>query len=549
MSVQRLALSIVSICLVLILGLAAFGDRLTLKDGKVLEGTVIKQGDRYWVKTSDGSTQYVSIDDVSKLEKGSGKSITGSSDIGGGSSSAAGFSSSLASTQRRANSVDKPLAAVTIWQDFIDSKPSEADLKVAKEELARWKSMAENGGEKINGRWVTGDEYKSLMTRYRAIMREATNLLSHDDLLKGAEKVEEARRIYPNDFAVNFWLGYVELKKRNWEKAIPYFDAVLKLKPNLPEAMANVAIAEWFKSNYRDSKAVLKMHDAAKQGDNEEIVFDLISMLNSSPPAFLRSTAGKAAVEDARLLSYKYKINQNAQGTIYYVRLHEESVAEHSEHNMWSGTGFILKDDGLILTNRHVAKDAKKLMVLLHNGQQKAAEVVKIDDEQDLALIRLKNADSKLPVVRLAASDLPMDGADCTVIGYPLVDRLGGSPKITHGIVSSSIKKGAMSVKSIGLEGLTDEIDVLIDAKVNPGNSGGPILDKYGNVMAIVCMKSLASETEDSYGMGISAGRIRKFLAKNRIMLPRGENGTSTLSVEDIAAKVEPAAVLIFATK
>lgn len=546
MSVQRFALSVVSICLVLALGLAAFGDRLTLKDGKVVEGTVIKQGDRYWVKSSDGSTQYISIDDVSKLEKGSGSSPGGLSGPGG---SITGFSSSLAATQRRANAVDTPLAAVTIWQDFIDSKPSEADLKVAREELAKWKAMSESGGEKINGRWITGDEYKSLMTRYRAVMREATDLLNHDELLKGADKVEEARRIYPNDYMVNFWLGYLDLKKRDWDKAIPYFEAVLKIKQNLPEAMANLAIADWFKSNGRDSKAILKMHEAAKQGDSEEIVYDLISMLNSAPPAFLRSTGGKAAVEDARLLSYKYKIDQNIRGTIYFVRPREESVAEHSEHSMWSGTGFILKDDGLILTNRHVAKDAGKIMVLLHDNTQRAAEVVNIDDEQDLALIRLKNVNSKLPVVRLAASDLPMDGAECTVIGYPLVDRLGGSPKITHGIVSSSIKKGAMSVKAIGLENLTDEIDVLIDAKVNPGNSGGPILDRYGNVMAIVCMKSLASETEDSYGMGISAGRIRKYLAKNKIILPSGENGTAAMSVEDIASKVEPAAVLIFVTK
>jgi serine protease Do len=95
----------------------------------------------------------------------------------------------------------------------------------------------------------------------------------------------------------------------------------------------------------------------------------------------------------------------------------------------------------------------------------------------------------------------------------------------------------------------TDEIDVMVDAKVNPGNSGGPIVDKNGNIMAIVCMKSLSSETEDSYGMGISAGRIRRFLGKNNVTIANGEVAKVGLSVEDIATKIEPATVLILATR
>ena len=89
---------------------------------------------------------------------------------------------------------------------------------------------------------------------------------------------------------------------------------------------------------------------------------------------------------------------------------------------------------------------------------------------------------------------------------------------------------------------------MLIDAKVNPGNSGGPILDRHGNVMAIVSMKSLATATEESYGMGISAGRIRKFLEKNNVKVDAGKEARGGLSAEDIAAKVKPAAVCILAT-
>jgi len=204
---------------------------------------------------------------------------------------------------------------------------------------------------------------------------------------------------------------------------------------------------------------------------------------------------------------------------------------------MSSGTGFFINQDGLILTNRHVVDGGKTFMVMMDDGSRGAAEIVAMDEEQDLALVRLKSKEEKTySFARLSEKDSPGDGAECTVIGFPLIDRLGGSIKITRGIVSSS------AATVIGP-------DVMIDARVNPGNSGGPILDKHGNVMAIVSMKTLASATEDTYGLGISAGQIRKFLAKNKIEVEAGEAGETGLSAEEIAAKVKPAAVCILATR
>lgn len=123
--------------------------------------------------------------------------------------------------------------------------------------------------------------------------------------------------------------------------------------------------------------------------------------------------------------------------------------------------------------------------------------------------------------------------------GFPLIDRFGESIKITRGIVAS---KARLEVGA----------DVMVDAKVNPGNSGGPILDRFGNVMAIVSMKSLATASEDSYGLGISAGQIRTYLAKNAINLKSAVEtgaGAVPLTTEQIAAKVTPAAVCILSTR
>ncbi len=552
MSRHRFRSGAVAGLLVLAFTLVAWGDRLVLNDGRVIEGTVIKQGERYWVKSTDGTTQYISLTDVKTLEKGNGAPKIGEPPTAmPGSGSVTGFSSSLAATQRKANAVDDPISAVSIWQSFIDSKPSANDLKVAKDELARWQKIADDGAEKINGRWVTGDEYKTLKAKILAMRKEISELLKNHETLRATTKLEELRKIYPNDVHVTFYLGFIEMEKNNWDKASIYFEQVLKAKPNMPEAMANIAVSMWFKRKYPE--AVVQMDKAAKQGDSKEIAFDLCAMLNDAPRAFVQGQAGKAAVEDAHLLASKYNIPEGStRGTLYFIPPREESSGSegHEKGGLVVGTGFILLPDGLILTNRHVVQNSKSLMVVINGKLEKAAEIVKIDDQQDLALIRLTNNSMKLPTVQLAPADLPPHGAECTVIGYPLFGRLGSSLKITHGIVSSAGNADGASSKLFGMNALgTDEIDVMVDAKVNPGNSGGPIVDKNGNIMAIVCMKTISSETEDSYGMGISSGRIRRFLAKNNVAIPTGEAGKVALSVEDIATKIEPATVLILNTR
>ena len=76
-----------------------------------------------------------------------------------------------------------------------------------------------------------------------------------------------------------------------------------------------------------------------------------------------------------------------------------------------SGTGFVISADGLILTNRHVVDGGKSFLVMMNDATQKSAEVVVIDDEQDLALVRVKlDEGKKLPTVRSAPATTPPTG-------------------------------------------------------------------------------------------------------------------------------------------
>jgi hypothetical protein len=197
----------------------------------------------------------------------------------------------------------------------------------------------------------------------------------------------------------------------------------------------------------------------------------------------------------------------------------------------WSGSGFFITANGLILTNRHVAEGARTLMVV-HGSQQSLAEVVALDDAFDLAVIRIKSSD-QTSFVALSPLDVPEQGAECMVLGFPLTDIVGSDLKITHGMVSSNSNDAGKGA------------DIMIDAKVNEGNSGGPIVDKYGNVMAVIRAKTLASQVDESYGFGISAGHVRLFLRRNQISLPAADANGAILSAEEIVKKVKPATVLI----
>jgi len=135
------------------------------------------------------------------------------------------------------------------------------------------------------------------------------------------------------------------------------------------------------------------------------------------------------------------------------------------------GSGFIISDDGFILTNNHVVARADKIKVKLSNGKEYDAEVKGKDPNTDLALIKIK-AEEKLPRVVLGDSDKLRVGDWVFAIGNPF----GLDHTVTAGIVSA---KGRV----IGAGPYDNFIQT--DASINPGNSGGPLFNLDGEVVGI----------------------------------------------------------------
>ena len=140
------------------------------------------------------------------------------------------------------------------------------------------------------------------------------------------------------------------------------------------------------------------------------------------------------------------------------------------------GTGFIVRPDGLMVTNRHVVDDIGTVTAKVEVQDGEAVEftgrVLGKGILTDLAVVQL-NSNRSFSTLALGDSDIVAYGDPVSAWGFPISHHLGTQPTLTTGIVSSPHR-------------IFDDTDwIQIDADVNPGNSGGPLLDRFGNVIGV----------------------------------------------------------------
>lgn len=157
-----------------------------------------------------------------------------------------------------------------------------------------------------------------------------------------------------------------------------------------------------------------------------------------------------------------------------------------------AGSGAIIDKAGHILTNYHVIENAQQVNVTLFNGQSYTATFVGADPINDIAVIKIEEAPQTLQPVTMGDSSRLKVGQRVFAIGNPF----GLERTMTCGIISSlnrSLKlRGNRTIKSI----------IQIDAAVNPGNSGGPLLNSHGQLIGI--NTAIASSTGQSSGVGFA---------------------------------------------
>lgn len=195
------------------------------------------------------------------------------------------------------------------------------------------------------------------------------------------------------------------------------------------------------------------------------------------------------------------------------------------------GTGFVIRSDGIIVTNFHVVEGALNIKVTLPAPDNRSftARVIGADQDRDLAILKVNGKD--LPTVPLGdAKDVEL-GQRVIALGYALA--LPGGPTVTSGIISSLARTVQAADSEGGTRTYQDALQT--DAAINPGNSGGPLVDLAGNVVGI---NTAGNRQAENVGFAIAITGSVKALINQAIANPQSALAYLGVSSQTVDAGV-----------
>lgn len=168
------------------------------------------------------------------------------------------------------------------------------------------------------------------------------------------------------------------------------------------------------------------------------------------------------------------------------------------QEQVGTGSGVIISEDGYIVTNNHVIKDASEIEITLNNRQSYKAKLVGTDSKMDIALLKI-DADVKLPYTAFADSDTVKVGEWVLAVGNPYN-------------LTSTVTAGIVSAKARNLDTKGIQSFIQTDAAVNPGNSGGALVNTRGELIGINTMISSMTGSYVGYSFAVPSNIARKII-------------------------------------
>lgn len=193
------------------------------------------------------------------------------------------------------------------------------------------------------------------------------------------------------------------------------------------------------------------------------------------------------------------------------------------------GSGFVIRKDGMILTNYHVVQNASKLYVNFSDGRRIEGSVVGVDEKSDIAVVSVKG--KEFQCIRFGNSDEAMIGEWAIAIGNPFLNFINDAhPTVTVGVVSALNRNFAPS------EGVYYQGMIQTDAAINPGNSGGPLVNALGEVIGInTFIYTGSNNSKGSIGIGFAIPMKRAArVAGELISYGKRRQVLTGISVQDI---------------
>ncbi|TRX33741.1 PDZ domain-containing protein [Flavobacterium sp. ZT3R18] len=171
---------------------------------------------------------------------------------------------------------------------------------------------------------------------------------------------------------------------------------------------------------------------------------------------------------------------------------------QQQQEQVGTGSGVIISEDGYIVTNNHVVKDATDIEITLNNKKTYKAKLVGTDSKMDIALLKI-NADEKLPYSTFANSDSVKVGEWVLAVGNPYN-------------LTSTVTAGIVSAKARNLDTRGIQSFIQTDAAVNPGNSGGALVNTRGELIGINTMISSMTGSYVGYSFAVPSNNARKII-------------------------------------
>jgi serine protease Do len=171
---------------------------------------------------------------------------------------------------------------------------------------------------------------------------------------------------------------------------------------------------------------------------------------------------------------------------------------QQQQEQVGTGSGVIISEDGYIVTNNHVVKDATDIEITLNNKKTYKAKLVGTDSKMDIALLKI-NADDKLPYSTFANSDSVKIGEWVLAVGNPYN-------------LTSTVTAGIVSAKARNLDTRGIQSFIQTDAAVNPGNSGGALVNTRGELIGINTMISSMTGSYVGYSFAVPSNNARKII-------------------------------------
>ncbi|MGO4280222.1 MULTISPECIES: trypsin-like peptidase domain-containing protein [Cupriavidus] len=169
-----------------------------------------------------------------------------------------------------------------------------------------------------------------------------------------------------------------------------------------------------------------------------------------------------------------------------------EGMPDHKTEERQIGTGVVVTESGIVITNHHVIADASRVEIRFHDGHVAEASILQAIPEKDIAILQAKSIPDDLPAATLGSSRELAPGAEVVAVGFPF----GIGPSVSAGVVSGLDRQFISPDNKQKLDKL-----IQFDAAANPGNSGGPLVNMNGEVVGIVT--AILNPNKDGTFLGI----------------------------------------------